>query len=166
METIETMQKLKVFAAGFGTMNVRGDRRSCLPGDPHHRNAEDHGEDPGIPAGSSRRHRDGEILPLQVNTIGDLYSVSNALPAFHMPAFSYDVIQGPLSDAFTIAILQPSSPFSPRCRGRHDRRKTPPNTEPKIRGAGRLFLLYLAESRQQAPSPVQRQTSRTADALR
>ena len=46
-----------------------------------------------------------KFLPLQVNTIGDLYSVSNALPAFHMPAFSYDVIQGSLSDAFTIAIL-------------------------------------------------------------
>ena len=46
-----------------------------------------------------------KFLPLQVNTIGDLYSVSNALPAFHMPAFSYDVIQCSLSDAFTIAIL-------------------------------------------------------------
>mgnify|MGYP000358655689 CR=1 FL=1 len=33
METIETMQKLKAFAAGFGTMNVHaGDRRSCLSG--------------------------------------------------------------------------------------------------------------------------------------
>ena len=36
------------------------DRRSCLPGDPH-RNAEDHGEDPGILSGGSRWYRDGEI---------------------------------------------------------------------------------------------------------
>ena len=40
-----------------------------------------------------------------MNTIGDLYTVSNKLPAFHLPVFSYDVIQGSLSDAFTIAVL-------------------------------------------------------------
>ena len=61
METIETMQKLKAFAAGFRNHECScGDRRSCLPGDPH-RDAEDHGEDPGILSGSTRRYRDGEI---------------------------------------------------------------------------------------------------------
>lgn len=40
-----------------------------------------------------------------MNTIGDLYTVSNKLPAFRLPVFSYDVIQGSLSDAFTIAVL-------------------------------------------------------------
>ena len=46
-----------------------------------------------------------KFLPLHVNTIGDLYTVSNKLPAFRLPVFSYDVIQGSLSDAFTIAVL-------------------------------------------------------------
>ena len=105
METIETMQKLKAFAAGFGTMNVHAVIVGlvCLailivmpmitekiPGSLV-----------AVIAGIVMV----KFLPLQVNTIGDLYSVSNALPAFHMRAFSYDVIQGSLSDAFTIAIL-------------------------------------------------------------
>lgn len=105
METIETMQKLRAFAAGFGTMNTHAVIVGlvCLailivmpmitekiPGSLV-----------AVIAGIVMV----KFLPLQVNTIGDIYSVSNALPAFHMPAFSYDVIQGSLSDAFTIAIL-------------------------------------------------------------
>ena len=105
METIETMQKLRAFAAGFGTMNVHAvivglvclailivmpKITEKIPGSLV-----------AVLAGIVMV----KFLPLQVNTIGDLYSVSNALPAFHMPAFSYDVIQGSLSDAFTIAIL-------------------------------------------------------------
>lgn len=105
METIETMQKLKAFAAGFGTMNVHAvivglvclailivmpKITEKIPGSLV-----------AVLAGIVMV----KFLPLQVNTIGDLYSVSNALPAFHMPTFSYDVIQGSLSDAFTIAIL-------------------------------------------------------------
>ena len=62
METIETMQKLKAFRPRFlGTHNFScGDRRSCLPCDPH-RDADDHREDPGILSGSHRRYRDGKI---------------------------------------------------------------------------------------------------------
>ena len=105
METIETMQKLRAFAAGFGTMNVHAvivglvclailivmpKITEKIPGSLV-----------AVLAGIVMV----KFLPLQVNTIGDLYSVSNALPTFHMPAFSYDVIQGSLSDAFTIAIL-------------------------------------------------------------
>ena len=105
METIETMQKLNAFAAGFGTMNVHAvivglvclailivmpKITEKIPGSLV-----------AVLAGIVMV----KFLPLQVNTIGDLYSVSNALPTFHMPAFSYDVIQGSLSDAFTIAIL-------------------------------------------------------------
>ena len=105
METIETMQKLKAFAAGFGTMNVHAliVGLVCLailivmP-----KIAE---KIPGSLVAVLVGIVMVKFLPLQVNTIGDLYSVSNALPAFHMPAFSYDVIQGSLSDAFTIAIL-------------------------------------------------------------
>ena len=105
METIETMQKLKAFAAGFGTMNVHAliVGLVCLailivmPKITE--------KIPGSLVAVLVGIVMVKFLPLQVNTIGDLYSVSNALPAFHMPAFSYDVIQGSLSDAFTIAIL-------------------------------------------------------------
>ena len=105
METIETMQKLKAFAAGFGTRNVHAliVGLVCLailivmPKITE--------KIPGSLVAVLVGIVMVKFLPLQVNTIGDLYSVSNALPAFHMPAFSYDVIQGSLSDAFTIAIL-------------------------------------------------------------
>ena len=105
METIETMQKLRAFAAGFGTMNTHAVIVGlvCLallivmPKITE--------KIPGSLVAVLVGIVMVKFLPLQVNTIGDLYSVSNALPAFHMPAFSYDVIQGSLSDAFTIAIL-------------------------------------------------------------
>ena len=85
METIETMQKLKAFAAGFGTMNVHAliVGLVCLailivmP-----KIAE---KIPGSLVAVLVGIVMVKFLPLQVNTIGDLYSVSNALPAFHMP---------------------------------------------------------------------------------
>lgn len=46
-----------------------------------------------------------KVLDLPVNTIGDLYAISSAPPAFHMPAFSYATVAAVLPDAFTIAIL-------------------------------------------------------------
>lgn len=109
METIETMQKLKAFAAGFGTMNVHAliVGLVCLailivmPKITEKIPEKIPGSLVAVLVGIVMV----KFLPLQVNTIGNLYSVSNALPAFHMPAFSYDVIQGSLSDAFTIAIL-------------------------------------------------------------
>ena len=44
-------------------------------------------------------------LYLPVNTIGDLYTVSNRLPYLHVPSFSLSMAQTVLPDAFTIAIL-------------------------------------------------------------
>lgn len=44
-------------------------------------------------------------LKMQVNTIGDLYEISNKLPSFSMPAFQLSTIRAVLPDAFTIAIL-------------------------------------------------------------
>ena len=44
-------------------------------------------------------------LHLNVNTIGDLYEISNKLPAISLPAFSLTTVQNVLPDAFTIAIL-------------------------------------------------------------
>lgn len=46
-----------------------------------------------------------KILPLKVNTIGDLYTISNSLPTFHAPVLSFEAIQVALPNAFTIAVL-------------------------------------------------------------
>lgn len=45
------------------------------------------------------------IFDLKVNTIGDLYHVSNALPSLRVPEISFAAIKDVLPDAFTIAIL-------------------------------------------------------------
>ena len=44
-------------------------------------------------------------LGMKVNTIGDLYTISNALPTFHMPRFTLEAVKAMLPDGFTIAIL-------------------------------------------------------------
>ena len=44
-------------------------------------------------------------LKMNVNTIGDLYTISNALPALKLPAISIGSITAVASDAVTIAIL-------------------------------------------------------------
>jgi SulP family sulfate permease len=44
-------------------------------------------------------------IGMEVNTIGDLYEISNKLPAFSLPAFSFETAKTVLPDAFTIAIL-------------------------------------------------------------
>jgi SulP family sulfate permease len=44
-------------------------------------------------------------LNMRVNTIGDLYEISNKLPTFSLPAFNLHLAKTVLPDAFTIAIL-------------------------------------------------------------
>lgn len=46
-----------------------------------------------------------QLFHMKVNTIGDLYEISNKLPGFHIPSFSLGDIRGILPDAFTIAVL-------------------------------------------------------------
>ena len=46
-----------------------------------------------------------KFLKMDVNTIGDLYTISNKLPSFHAPALSFAAIKDALPDGFTIAIL-------------------------------------------------------------
>ncbi len=46
-----------------------------------------------------------KVLPLKVSTIGNLYTISNALPSFHLPAVSFEIVQAAIPNAFTIAIL-------------------------------------------------------------
>ena len=105
METIETMQKLKAFVAGFGSVNIHAIIvgvvcMAILIVMPMITE-----KIPGSLVAVIVGILMVKFLPLNVNTIGDLYTVSNKLPAFRLPVFSYDVIQGSLSDAFTIAVL-------------------------------------------------------------
>jgi high affinity sulphate transporter 1 len=46
-----------------------------------------------------------KLLNLNVNTIGDLYEISNKLPQIQIPEISFGVVREMLPDAFTIAIL-------------------------------------------------------------
>lgn len=46
-----------------------------------------------------------KIFKMNVNTIGDLYTISNKLPAFTLPEFSFNGVKTVFSDAFTIAVL-------------------------------------------------------------
>ena len=46
-----------------------------------------------------------QFLPLKVSTIGNLYTISNSLPSFHMPPIRFSTISASVSNAFTIAVL-------------------------------------------------------------
>lgn len=46
-----------------------------------------------------------QFLPLKVNTIGNLYTISNALLTLHFPSLSLNRIQNALPNALTIAVL-------------------------------------------------------------
>ena len=46
-----------------------------------------------------------KLSGIPVNTIGDLYTISNKLPVLHVPHFSVAAIRTALPDGFTIAIL-------------------------------------------------------------
>lgn len=46
-----------------------------------------------------------KVFALPVNTIGNLYTISSSLPSFHVPAFSFELVNAVLPDAFTIAVL-------------------------------------------------------------
>lgn len=46
-----------------------------------------------------------QFLPLKVNTIGNLYTISNALPSLRFPSLSLNRIQNALPNALTVAVL-------------------------------------------------------------
>ena len=46
-----------------------------------------------------------QFLPLKVSTIGNLYTISNALPSFHLPAITMDSVAAAIPNAFIIAVL-------------------------------------------------------------
>lgn len=105
METIETVDKVKAFAAGIGTFNVDAfivgavclavliimpKISSKIPGSLV-----------AVIVGIAMI----KLLPLEVNTIGDLYTISSSLPKFALPSFSFNSVKTALPDAFTIAVL-------------------------------------------------------------
>lgn len=46
-----------------------------------------------------------KVFKMDVNTIGDLYTISRDLPAFSFPAFDFSTVRELIPSAFTIAIL-------------------------------------------------------------
>ncbi|MBR5917419.1 MAG: sulfate permease [Lachnospiraceae bacterium] len=46
-----------------------------------------------------------KFLKMDVKTIGDLYTISNKLPAFHLPTVTVDSVMSVIPDGFTIAVL-------------------------------------------------------------
>ena len=105
MPTIETMEKLEAFTAGIGTFNVDAlivglvclailiimpKFTEKIP--------------PSLIAvivGILMV----QFLPLEVNTIGDLYTINSSLPTPSLPNISFNTVRTVLPDAFTIAIL-------------------------------------------------------------
>lgn len=105
MPTIETVEKIEAFAAGIGTLNwhavivgvvclivliIMPKISEKIPGSLV-----------AVIVGILMV----KLLPLNVNTIGDLYTISSSLPSFHLPQLSFSMIQNALPNAFTIAIL-------------------------------------------------------------
>ena len=105
METIESMEKLHAFIAGFSTFNPHAliVGAVCLavliimP-----RITE---KIPGSLVAVIVGILMVQFLPLNVNTIGDLYTISRELPKLTLPSFDYQLISASLPNAFTIAIL-------------------------------------------------------------
>lgn len=97
---------------------------------------------------------------LPVNTIGSVYGeLSSEFPSFHMPAFSYKLVQELISPAFTIAILAGiesllSAVVSDGMIG--DTHKS--NAELIGQGLGNIFPACLAESLLPERLPVLLQT--------
>lgn len=105
MPTIETIEKVEAFAAGIGTLNwhavivgvvclviliIMPKISEKIPGSLI-----------AVIAGILMV----KFLPLKVNTIGDLYTISSKLPTLHIPNMSFEMINRALPNAFTIAIL-------------------------------------------------------------
>ena len=105
MPTIESMEKLDAFIKGFGSMQIDALIVGivCLavliimP-----RITE---KIPGSLVAVIVGILMVQFLPLKVNTIGDLYTISRELPKLSLPKFDYQLISASLPNAFTIAIL-------------------------------------------------------------
>lgn len=107
MSTIETMEKLEGFLAGIGTLNWHAVfvGAVCLAILIFMPKVKMLAKIPPSLAAVAVGILMVKLMPIQVNTIGDLYTISSSLPSFHLPKLSLEVIQKALPNAFTIAIL-------------------------------------------------------------
>lgn len=105
MPTIETVEKLEAFFAGISTLNVDAVIVGILclailiiaPKFTE--------KIPGSLLAVIAGILMVKLLPLQVNTIGDLYTISNKLPSLHIPQVNFGIVRNALPNAFTIAVL-------------------------------------------------------------
>lgn len=105
MPTIETVEKVEAFIAGIGSFNIQ----AFLVG------AISLAVLLVVPKISSKIPASliavlvgigaVKLFNLDVNTIGDLYTISSDLPKLTLPSFSFASVKIALPDAFTIAVL-------------------------------------------------------------
>ncbi len=105
MPTIETVEKVEAFIAGIGSFNIQ----AFLVG------AVSLAVLLIVPKISSKIPASliavlagiamVKLYNLEVNTIGDLYTISSDLPKLTLPSFSFASVKIALPDAFTIAVL-------------------------------------------------------------
>lgn len=105
MVTIETIEKLEAFFAGIGTFNfhaliVGAVSLGILIVMPKISE-----KIPGSLVAVIVGILMVQFLPLKVNTIGDLYTITSALPSFSLPSFSGSAVLAALPNAVTIAVL-------------------------------------------------------------
>lgn len=107
MPTIETMEKLEGFLAGISTLNWHAVfvGAVCLAILIFMPKVKVLAKIPPSLAAVAVGILMVKLMPIQVNTIGDLYTINSSLPSFHLPNLSLEVIQKALPNAFTIAIL-------------------------------------------------------------
>ncbi|MGN0715692.1 MAG: SulP family inorganic anion transporter, partial [Anaerovoracaceae bacterium] len=105
MPTVETMEKVQAFAAGISTWNLDALIVGVVCLAILYLIPKFWDRVPASLVAVLVGIAMTKLLPLEVNTIGDLYTISNALPTFHIPHITYGLIKTALPDAFTIAIL-------------------------------------------------------------
>ena len=105
METIETMDKVKALIAGIDTFNVHAFIVGVVSLAVLIIMPKISEKIPGSLVAVLVGILMVKLLPLEVNTIGDLYTISSSLPKLVMPDFSLGAIKTALPNAFTIAIL-------------------------------------------------------------
>jgi SulP family sulfate permease len=105
METIETMDKVEALIAGFDTFNVHAFIVGAVSLAVLIIMPKISEKIPGSLVAVLVGIVMVKVLPLNVDTIGDLYTISSSLPKLVLPDFSLTAIKTALPNAFTIAIL-------------------------------------------------------------
>ena len=105
METIETMEKVEALIAGFDTFNVHAFIVGAVSLAVLIIMPKISEKIPGSLVAVLVGIVMVKVLPLNVDTIGDLYTISSSLPKLTLPDFSLGAIKTALPNAFTIAIL-------------------------------------------------------------